>query len=299
MKLYAISVATHKEGYYEAFVESCRRNGIELVILGYGQPWQGFAWRFLLMKDYLEKLNDRDIVVFLDAYDMIATQNASTIQARFFQFKAPILFSTENVLRKDFLTHYIRNGVFGHCPKADISGGAYMGYVYALKKMYHYICQKYDCGSQYFSKLDDQKILTSLCNDMHFTDPYIAYDHSSSIFYTVSLPISTFNLLFCNRFHIEDGYHYTQNNQLYLKKTNQSPCFIHGIANTNMDNLIDLYKLPPRNDVRSYYHFNVALYYCRIFKYEVFCVTLFLLFLIYCLLTFVFRSTKKKKKYYE
>ena len=295
MKLYAISVATHKESYYDAFVESCRRNGINLVILGYGQPWQGFAWRFLLMKDYLEKLDDQDIVVFLDAYDMIATQNASTILARFLQFKAPILFSTENVLRKDFLTHYIRNGVFGHCPEADISGGAYMGYVYALKKMYHYICQKYDCVSQYFSKLDDQKILTSLCNDMHFTDPRIAYDHSSSVFYTVSLPISTFNLLFSNRFHIDDQYHYTQNNQLYLKKTNQSPCFIHGIANTNMDDLIELYNLPHRHDVRSSYHFQVARYYCGIFKYEVLFICIFILF-ISGLMTIVFRPQKKMKK---
>lgn len=268
MKLYAVSVATHKEGYYDAFVESCHRNNIELVILGYGQPWQGFAWRFLLIKDYVERLDNHDIVVFLDAYDMIAIQHASTIQERFLQFKAPILFSTENVMRKDFLTHYIRNGVFGHCPKADISGGAYMGYVYALKQMYSYICQKYDCFSNDFSQLDDQKILTSLCNDTHFITPQIAYDHSSYIFYTVSLPVSTFELLFSNKFYPDEKYHYIHNKQLYLRQTNQAPCFIHGIANTNMDFLINLYHLPPRDNVRPYYHFNISKYYCRIFKYE-------------------------------
>lgn len=295
MKLYAISVATHKEGYYDAFVESCRRNGIELVVLGYGQPWQGFAWRFLLMKDYLEKLDDEDIVIFLDAYDMIAAQNASTIQARFLEFQSPILFSTENVLRKDFLTHYIRNGVFGHCPKADISGGAYMGYVHALKKMYHYICQKHDCGGREFTQLDDQKILTSLCNDTSFTEPLIAYDYTSSIFYTVSLPVSTWDLLFSNRFHLEDEHHCIQNNQLYLRKTHQSPCFIHGIANTNMDDLVGFYQLPPRTDDRSSYHIKVAWYYCGIFKYELFCISL-VFFLVCGWLAFVVGPLLKKKK---
>lgn len=291
MKLYAISVATHNEGYYDAFVESCRRNEIELVILGYGQPWQGFAWRFLLMKNYLERLNNEDIVIFLDAYDMIATQHASIIQERFLQFQTPVLFSTENVLRKDFLTHYIRKGVFGHCPKADISGGAYMGHVYALKQMYTYICQKYDCSSKTFSQLDDQKILTSLCNDTQFAEPPIAFDHSSSIFYTVSLPISTFQLLFSNKFYPDDEHHYIQNNQLYLQQTNQSPCFIHGIANTNMDFLIDLYSLPPRHDVRTFYHFRVGLYYCRVFKYDILFMLLFL-----CGFFMVFFQSKKKKK---
>jgi len=291
MKLYAISVATHKEGYYDAFVGSCRRNDIELVILGYGQPWQGFAWRFLLMKNYLEKLDDGDIVVFLDAYDIIATQHASIIQERFLQFRSPILFSTEHVLRKDFLTHYIRNGVFGHCPRADISGGAYMGYVYALKQMYTYICQKHDCTSKNFSQLDDQKILTSLCNDTNFLQPKIAFDHFSSIFYTVSLPISTFQLLFSNKFYPDGEHHYIQNNQLYLQQTNQSPCFIHGIANTNMDFLIDLYNLPPRHDVRTLYHLKAGLYYCRIFKYEL----LFVLLFFTAFLAVFFQSKKKKK----
>ena len=277
MKLYAVSVATHKEGYYDAFVESCRRNGIELVVLGYGQPWQGFAWRFLLLKKYMEGLDNQDIVIFLDAYDMIATQNAATIQKRFAQFKAPILFSTENVLRKDFLTHYIRNGVFGQCPKADISGGAYMGYVYALKKMYAYICEKYDCGHKSFRALDDQKILTALCNDTAFTDPVIAYDYSSSIFYTVSLPLSTYQLLFSNKFYPDPRFHFIRDNRLYLRETNQSPCFIHGIANTNMDFLIDLYRLPPRTSVRTHYQFSIFLYYCRIFRYEIMLIVVVLL----------------------
>lgn len=269
MKLYAVSVATHKEGYYDAFVESCRRNGIELVVLGYWQPWQGFAWRFLLMKDYLEGLDDQDIVLFLDAYDMIAIQDADTIRERFLQMGVPILFSTENILRDDFLTHYIRNGVFGHCPKANISGGAYMGYVGALKKMYSYICAKYNCGHPQFKAKDDQNILTALCNDTQFTDPPMAFDHTSSIFYTVPLPISNFQLLFSNKFCPDPHFHVIKDNRLFLRDTNQSPCFIHGIANTNMDFLIDLYQLPPRIDVRPYYQFRIFLYYCRIFKYEV------------------------------
>lgn len=269
MKLYAISVATHKEGYYDAFMESCRRNGIDLVILGYGQPWQGFAWRFLLMKDYLEKLDDQDIVVFLDAYDMLATQTASTILARFLEFQSPLVIGTENIVYTNLFSRYIRNSMFGYCPKADVSGGAYMGYVYALKKMYTIICDSFHCHSPEFSNLDDQRILTSLCNNDTFVDRYVKYDYDHFIFYTLTLPVSILQLFLDHTFHPDPIQHTIQNKTLYLTYTNTSPCFIHGIVNANMDYLINLYNLPMRQNTRSYYLFERILYYCFTLKYEI------------------------------
>jgi hypothetical protein len=52
MKL--VTVATHNDKYFPALQESCDRLGYNLVILGWGEKWQGFAWRFKLVRDYLE-----------------------------------------------------------------------------------------------------------------------------------------------------------------------------------------------------------------------------------------------------
>lgn len=262
MKLYVVTVATKREGYYDALVESCRRNGLELVVLGYGQPWQGFAWRFLLVKDFIETIHDKDIVIFLDAYDMISTQPSDIVKQRFLSFHAPLVMSVENMKNRSRISTYMRNQVFGYCKKANVCGGAYMGYVYALKKLYAYLQQHFDPHD--FEKLDDQRLLTFVCQDNKFVHQYIKYDYDSSIFYNLELETYPHHA-----FQPMENIHHVQNNQLYIKKTNSSPCFVHGITNINMDYLINLYQLPPRNTKRTMYGVQTLQYQSKIFRKQI------------------------------
>ena len=48
-KLKNITVATEKNiGYYSVLVESCKKNNIDLIVLGLGQKWTGFTMRLNL-----------------------------------------------------------------------------------------------------------------------------------------------------------------------------------------------------------------------------------------------------------
>jgi len=53
--LHIVTVANHSEYYFQYLVESCKKCGKELDILGYGEEWKGFNWRLTLIINYLKK----------------------------------------------------------------------------------------------------------------------------------------------------------------------------------------------------------------------------------------------------
>jgi hypothetical protein len=46
-----ITVATKSDYYFPYLKESIKRNGSELIVLGYNEVWQGFNWRFSYSRD--------------------------------------------------------------------------------------------------------------------------------------------------------------------------------------------------------------------------------------------------------
>ena len=59
-----VNVATHSESYFPWLQESCKRYNTNLEILGWGEKWQGYSWKFTLMLNYLKKNKSRRISVF-------------------------------------------------------------------------------------------------------------------------------------------------------------------------------------------------------------------------------------------
>jgi hypothetical protein len=49
-KIKIVTVATESKYYFEYLKKSCENNGKNLEVLGYGEKWQGFAWRFTPLK---------------------------------------------------------------------------------------------------------------------------------------------------------------------------------------------------------------------------------------------------------
>jgi hypothetical protein len=236
MAIYALTVATHNDGYYNALTESCKRNNINLITLGFGLKWQGFSWRFLLVKEYIETLNDDDIVIFLDAYDVFAINNIDVIEERFKSFNSPIVLSTEKYIMNHTKIGY--QALFRYCDKAYVNSGLYMGYVHGIKKLYKNICEKYNCKDSAFSNLDDQKILIQVCKDDDFVKENIKFDYDSIIFYNITYGEPPFF-----KDNMDEHQCIIRNNQINNKKYNYSPCFIHGPGNINMDKIILLYDL--------------------------------------------------------
>ena len=95
-----ITVATHSDFYFPVLKESCLKNNIELIVLGFGEKWKGFTWRFDLLRKYISKLDPDEIIIVGDAFDVIIL-NTNDIINKFLSLgidnDSYILFSVEYV----------------------------------------------------------------------------------------------------------------------------------------------------------------------------------------------------------
>lgn len=178
-----LSVATHSERWFAAFVESCRRHHLELQLLGWEQAWRGFSWRFDLYKAYLAELPANEIVLITDAFDSLVLADAAEIEARFRAHGTPILYSCEP--RSWRLLEGIKWLLFRTDYRGYIvNGGTYIGYAAALLEMMETL--------EYRDDTDDQALLTQLCARtnaaadfqcaffLHWTDMYPSPSLSSA-----------------------------------------------------------------------------------------------------------------------
>jgi hypothetical protein len=80
-----IAYGTDKQGYYDLFIESCKRNQIEPVILGWGEKWIGFGKKVMAIRDYIKNLPVDEIVISVDPFDVIFLSNLEEIESKFRQ----------------------------------------------------------------------------------------------------------------------------------------------------------------------------------------------------------------------
>jgi len=242
-----ITVATHNEGYFDALKQSCKNNNINLIVLGFNEKWQGFSWRFNLINNYIKNLKDDDIVLFVDAFDVMIVDKIEEIETRFKEFNKPIVISYQNLSFIELLGYYF---IYGYTENT-INAGTYIGYVYALKKLFNMIKEKYkNYSEEEFNKLDDQKILALICKN---NNKYITFDKKSYIFNTI--PFKNFfefiNHLMNNSYNIKDNFDIKEN-KLLLKNKNYNSCIYHGYMDKNINSLAFYYDLPYTNNRNNY-----------------------------------------------
>ena len=264
--IYVITVATHNEAYFDALVKSCKNNNIDLIILGFNEKWQGFSWRFNLINNYIKKLKDDDIVLFVDAFDVIIVDKIEEIERRFKEFNKPIVISHENSITIELLLYYLLYGYTEH----TINAGTYIGYVYALKKLFNIVKEKYkNYSEEEFNKLDDQKILATICkNNKNFTNKYIAFDKKLYIFNTIPFKnnFEIINHFLNNTYNIKDNFD-IKDNKLILKNKKYNSCIYHASGNKNINSLAFYYDLPYTNKRDKYYTNNIYNYINNIYNY--------------------------------
>ena len=223
-----VTVATHSERYYPVLQEACKRHNVKLDVLGFEQKWQGFTWRLNLMNDYIQKLDDNEIVMFVDGFDTVIVQDVHVIEDTFKSFNKPLVFSYERE-SEYFMVAYGQRKLFG--PIYDsvyISAGMYIGYVHALKQLYSKLREK----STYQLEADDQRIISELLR-------------AKSLDFTIDVE----NKLFVNVFngnHANSTIKLKDNDYLNVntggvivnKKTGIPPCVIQGPGRTNINEVL-------------------------------------------------------------
>lgn len=223
--LYIVTVVTKTDYYFPYLVESCKKNGKKLIVLGYNQKWKGFTWRFKLLIDFLNKLKSTDIVCFIDGYDVICTRNLNELKDEFIKLKketnSKIIIGHDKIINTG--VYYINNIInylyFGRCKDIHLNAGTYIGYVEDLINILLYIYTQTEKNNN----LDDQQLLTKYCNLNN--DIYI--DINNKLFLVINKPYSDV-----------DNYLEFKNNKLIYN--NNTPFFIHCPGNTYLENILKL-----------------------------------------------------------
>jgi len=146
-----VTYATHSEGSFEELTHN--KFGVEVTVLGMGERWQGFVHRVKKYREYLDTLEDNEIVVFVDGFDSHIIKPIDGLEDMFKSLKCDILVSKNVTIQP----HYIIHKMFGTCKdNTTANAGLLMGYAGYLKKLQDSIING--------NTVDDQKNLNDACS---------------------------------------------------------------------------------------------------------------------------------------
>jgi len=216
-----IVVATKKNiGYYKILEESCKKHNIDLITLGLGQKWKGFHMKFELWYKYLNKLDDNEIIMLNDAYDVIILQNSDIILKRFKKYKKKILFCSQKGNLSRLAFNKFKNNV--------IASGSIIGEVKYIKKLIKLIYKYKKIWKKL--KYDDQIILGYvMIKECKFFKKFIEVDHNRDFFFATDAD-DMFYIPYLLNNTIKDLY--MKNGKLYNNR-NIEPILLHLAGNIN------------------------------------------------------------------
>ena len=290
-ELHIVTVATESKYYFPYLVESCKKNGKDLKVLGFGEKWQGFNWRFLLMIDYLQNLPENDIVCFVDGYDVICTRNLNELSEVFVNIRerehCKIIAGHDKLAEssdfiKGFLAYFMQNFFFKKCKNESLNAGTYIGYA---KDVLEIIQKIYNLNPT--NNSDDQVLMIKYCN-LYKNDFYL--DVNNELFLAI---INSYS-------HIDKDV--TIENKTLTYK-NRQPFFIHAPAFGFLDKIIIKLGYEYNGNVKQEYYKNLPnkffMHAEPVFR-EFYYYILFFIFLILFSISFVYRdffyNLKKKRK---
>lgn len=208
-KFHICTVANYRHPNLEKLEKSCQAHGIDLEILGMGSPYPGNGTKFLHMVDYLQTLEEDDIVMFVDAFDVLILADKKTILQKFLKMKVPFLMAAETN------SHPFpwRAEEYPQSPTRFryINTGTYIGYVNALKNWL-------DALQPIDPVIDDQGQATEhfLASDRN--KRYFKLDHHCRLFLPL-FGVSTKDVAIIN-------------DQFRCLLTGSKPCLIHANGGT-------------------------------------------------------------------
>jgi hypothetical protein len=261
MKL--ITYATHNSGYFFALQESAKNNNYDLVILGYGEEWQGFTQRIIDIKKYLLKLDKNDLVVFVDAFDCIILGSSSEMEKKYKSL------NTNKVLFSAIRDNFILEKIFGPINPIDkekefnrLVAGCYIGYVGKILDLFDNMCSELKCNVED----DDQVKLTnyySKCKNC------LLLDYNSNLFYNIdvdkNLIFSFFDIISGTQekyeLPLDSQYYKFENGRIILNNGNK-PLILHGNGNLNIDKFVNELKLTGKiHQNRNYYDYSTKKFF--------------------------------------
>lgn len=129
--LHVFTVANSLERKTAGFLfDSAEHLGIDVHVAGFNQPYFRNGTKLLRMQEALEALPENDVVLFVDAFDVMLVQPKEEILTAFYRLKSPIVFAGEMNL---FPYKKLKKAFSQNTPFPYLNSGGYIGYVSALK----------------------------------------------------------------------------------------------------------------------------------------------------------------------
>jgi hypothetical protein len=223
-----VTVATHSERYFPYLKESAQKNGHSLVILGWGEKWKGFTWKFHLMREYLDSVPDSELVCFVDGYDVIILQRPERIEQKFQELTRgnpnQILISRETFpedIVGNTYVYALQSSVFQKCNNEFLNTGTYMGSAKTLRGLFQELCNEFDCKAD----KDDQILLQEFCQ-LHSSQ--FTTDTKSSVFLVLNDTLRSLKVG-QNGLTMKNG---------AIQYHEETPCIFHAPGNTDMDDVV-------------------------------------------------------------
>lgn len=135
-RFHVCTVANYARRHLEKLILSCKCARVDLKILGMGKPYPQHRARhhvkLLWMLDYLHSLEEDEIVMFVDGFDVLLMADRETIIKKFKNMQVPLVISAERACYplKELAEQYPSSPT----PFKYINSGSYIGYVKHLKK---------------------------------------------------------------------------------------------------------------------------------------------------------------------
>ena len=239
MKLHLITVATHEQGYFENLKQTCETHGVDLVVLGWGQPWKGFTYKINLVQDYSKTLSPDDVVMFIDAFDTIVLRPQNEIVEEFLRFEkdfsGKIWMSFEQT-HPDPLFRHFKNEIFSN---VNLNSGTYIGRVVHLQKLWERTLQV----SQEIHSKDDQTCLSYIYeNDADRGNMVLDETHTLAHVLLAKSSLVPF-LPSQKTFTVQEG---------KLRVHQSFPIILHAPGNMNMNSILKRLGIAPsRNGLQT------------------------------------------------
>ncbi|CAL1536445.1 unnamed protein product [Lymnaea stagnalis] len=216
--LLIITVATEENDGFRLFLRSTKVYGLNVKVFGLGSVWEGGSMdsiggghKINILKENLKpfKNNANLLLMFVDSYDLVFTDNKDAIIEKFLKFDARVVFSAEDTCWPD-RSLADKYPVVKDSEKRFLNSGGFIGYAKEVFELINYQpIDNTDDDQLYYTKIFLNRALRHEWN--------IKLDTKAEIFQNLNFALGEITLKY-------KGSH----SYLYNVKTGASPVVVHG-----------------------------------------------------------------------
>lgn len=211
-----VTVATHSTPDFEIFKKSAEQHGISFDILGWGQEYTSHMCKSIWLIEYLEQLDEEEVVLYSDGYDALFLAGEKEILEKFHKLGHPVIYSAEQNLNMDggFL-HKLRTYMKlrkGRKPYQFLNAGQWIGEAGAVLEIIKETVKSGELGGKDL----DQELLIEY---MVMNPEAIKLDSKNLIFSCTA-----------GRTGLEKKDYSIKNDRIFNSVTGTEPCSVHFAA---------------------------------------------------------------------